>query len=338
MELSVLIPTRGRGKKLARCVAALARQTLPGDRYEVVVAFDGPDGAAREACERAWAAAGGRAGGMRVLELPHRGYTVARNELIQAARGRVMVSLNDDVRPSPEFLGVHAREQQERTAAGRPAVVVGHSPYVVPERDTLLNRLVRETGMVFFYDAMNTPEGLADRERDWGFRHCFGLNFSAPMELVRAAGGFTALEHAYGYDDIELAHRLGMPVIYRPEALAEHDHAYTTADILDRERALGRAAWAFAGVRPGFARDLFGRDIRSAEEVEYSRQFVARERATAGRLRGTFEALGELPPTAVPAGEGVVVRALAEQHVLLKRWCWRAGLLEGAGEGAPELG
>src|SRR6185503_17009447 len=113
-------------------------------------------------------------------------------------------------------------------------------------------------------DQMDTPGALADPERDWGFRHCWGLNFSAPMQAVRAVGGFTAFPMAYGYDDIELAFRLQrrfeMPVLYRPGALAEHDHRYLPEDVLRRERQLGQAAWRFAGLNPEFARTVFGRD------------------------------------------------------------------------------
>lgn len=339
MDVSVLIPTRGRADKLCRCLAALAHQRS-SLHVEVVVGFDGPDAASRAEAERAWLAAGGREEALRAIEYPHQGLINCRNQMIDEARGRVLISINDDVTPAPGFIAAHAQEQLSRLAAGRPAIIVGHSPYAVPARDSLLNRLVRSTPMVFFYDVMNTPEALADTERDWGFRHCFGLNFSAPMPMVREAGGFRRVECPYGYEDIELAFRLrerfALPVLYRPAALAEHDHSYEPADLIRREEALGRAAWCFALANPAFAQAVFGRDIASEAELGYSREFVSRERALVNRVRASFMTLGELPPDAVGSGHAQSLLTLIyQQHLPLKRWCWRKGLLEAAGAAVP---
>ena len=305
----------------------------------MLVGLDGADEGVRVEAERTWARAGRRPGGLRLIAYAQQGLIGVRNRLIGEARGDLLVSINDDVLPLPGFVGAHVAAHAERA---RPAMVVGHSPYVAPEResarDTLLNRLVRETGMVFFYDVMNTPEALADRERDWGFRHCFGLNFSAPLEMVRGAGGFRRVECPYGYEDIELAFRLkkayAMPVLYRPEALAEHEHFYEPRDIVERERQLGRTAWHFARANPEFGRAVFGREITSEEEVAYSREFVERERAVADRIRASFEMLGQMPAVAVSgAHEAEVMKLVYEQHLLLKRWVWRSGLIEAAGSG-----
>jgi hypothetical protein len=236
-----------------------------------------------------------------------------------------------------------------REAERGPAIVVGDAPYKqrgAGELDSILDRLVRETSMVFFYDRMNTPEGRRDRQRDWGFRHCYGLNFSADLERVREVGGFLARAHVYGYDDIELAFRLcktfDAPVLYRPEAIATHDHFYTSAGLMERERALGRAAWVFAGANPAFGEAVFGRDIRSRQEIDYSREFVRRERAAADRSRQTLSSLEHIPADSIGAGHApALVRALYEQHLIAKRWEWRMGLLEaadGGGESIPPHG
>lgn len=347
MFLTVHIPTHARADKLARCVGALARQTLPPDRFEVLVGFDGPDPETRRRAEAAWRDAGGRPGGLRTFELERRGYIPVRAALLDAAApglpGPVtLVSLNDDVVPAPGCLAVHAREAEARHAAGAPAVIVGHSPFIAPPADgvgdTLLNRLARETDLVFFYAVMNTPEALAEPGRDWGFRHCFGLNFSAPLALVREAGGIPPLEHTYGYDDIELAHRLtrrGLPVLYRPAASAPHDHLYHPIDLIERERALGRAAWAYAGVNPGFARDVFGRDIRDGRELDAAAESVSRDGAAAPQMQSEFAAMAARPGAAVAPGETDVLRSLLRSWRPLKRWLWSRGLLEAAGRTDP---
>src|SRR5690606_10528867 len=139
-------------------------------------------------------------------------------------------------------------------------------------------------------------------------------------------GGFTAFPLLYGYDDIEIAWRIarhapGTPVLFRPGACAPHDHRYTPADVLAREGKLGATAWRFAGHNPGFALDTFGRDIRSAAEIAYSREFVAREARDAARLRDTFLAFDRIPASSVGGAAGAerlaLLGALAQQHLLL---------------------
>ena len=342
MDATTIIPTHARVDKLCRCVAALARQEGP-QRAEVVVGFDGPDPEARAACEHAWAQSGGAPPLLRTIEYSRRGLINVRNAMIGEARGRVLISLNDDTYADPRLVLSHVREQGLAAAAGRPAVVVGRAPYLVPERDTLLNRMARETPLVFFYDVMDAPESLAQPDKDWGFRHCFGLNFSAPTALVREVGGFRAVEGCfYGHEDIELGFRLqqrfSMPVLYRPAASVLHDHALEPLDLIRREEALGRASWCFAKASPEFGRAVFGRDVTGGDELSYSRAFVERERALVERVRTSFMTLGTLPANAVGGADaGALMTLLYQQHLPLKRWLWRKGLLEAAGETVATL-
>lgn len=335
MDVSVLIPTFERAAKLGACVGSQARQRTSCG-FEVVVGLDGPDDESRDAAEAAWREAEGAAGGLRVIECGRAGYTIVRNRLVAEARGRVMLSLNDDVVADPGLVDAHWREHERRRVERMgPAIVVGDAPYARRPRgqsDSMLDRVVRETSMVFFYDVMNTPEGLRDREKDWGFRHCFGLNFSAQTALVREVGGFLALPHVYGYDDIELGWKLSRrfktPVIYRPEARVVHEHFYTAASLVEREFALGKAAWAFAGVNPEFAQAVFGREIRSGAELARAREYLETERDRAGAARTVLEELERMPSSAA----GASVRDWYERCLPAKRWEWRRGLLAAASE------
>ena len=339
MDVSVVIPTFGRPEKIAACLTGLARQTLAADRYEVLVGLDGPDDRTGAAVQEAWLAAGGAEGRVRILPCPREGLNATRNRVLESARGSVMLSLNDDVLPEPDLLDAHLRAHAAaRDRLGRDAIIVGYSPFIERADETLFDALCRHTSLLFFYDSM---VAATDRWRDWGFRHCFGLNFSVSLALVRAVRGFTAFPLLYGYDDIEIAWRInrhvpGTPVLFRPEASAPHDHRYTPADVLSRERKLGGTAWRFAGENPGFALDTFGRDIRTEAELAYSREFVEREARDAERVREVFLSLDSVPAaTLAPAGtpEGATtLRALAQQFLLCKRWEWRKGLLDAAAE------
>jgi GT2 family glycosyltransferase len=335
-DLSVLIPTFGRPRKAATCVAALARQTLDRHLYEVLIGVDGPDPDTEVAVAEAWADAPPE--GLRVVAGERAGTGPTRNRLLEVCRGATLLVLNDDIRPEPDFLAVHLREQRRAADAGRPAVIAGHSPWIPPGEeagDTLFDRLVRETSMVFFYDRMTDDEP----QRDWGFRHAWGLNVSMPTEAAVGVGGWAPVLYEYGHDDLELAWRLrrhrNLPVLFRPEARAPHDHRLSPRGYLAREFLLGRSAWAYAKRNPDFGRDLFGRDITSAEELAYSRAYVERERAAAARAYESFVGLADLPASAVDGPDaGALVNLVYEQHLPLKRWMWRGGQLAVA-EGRP---
>lgn len=343
---SVVIPTYQRAEKLRRCVERLGRQAgLEGGSFEVLVGLDGPDEASARAAREGWSAGGGAEGGLVVVECARAGYNATRNAVLSRARGRLLVSLNDDVLPEPGLIASHVWAHDEargRLGHGR-SIVVGWSPFVEVEGASVLDELCAHSSMLFFYDRMIGPtavEGADDPWRDWGFRHCYGLNFSADLAAVREAGGFVALPMAYGYDDIEMAHRLGWrsmgsggaPVLFRPGARADHDHRYGAAEVLEREVRLGRSAWHFAAERPEFARAVFGREVRSVEEVSYSRAFVRREEGAARRLEESFLGLERLEARALGSGAErlAMLRLVYEQHLLLKRWHWRRGLLMAA--------
>ncbi len=347
MEMSVVIPTHGRPDKLAACLRALARQTLDAERFETLVGIDGGTRderaaeAVRTALRDAWPA--DRSDRLAVVPLPRGGQAAVRNALLARACGETIVFLNDDVVPDAGLLAAHLAAQREANEPGRTALVVGAAPWRVHEPDRLFDRLIRETSMIFFYDRMDAMvrTGEVGRDHDWGFRHAWMLNLSAPASLVREAGGLSVFPDTYGYEDDELAWRLGQRfgtrVLYRPEAAAVHDHRMEPDDYLRREFRLGHAAWGFARAAPECARAMFGRDVTNGEEVEYSREFVRRERATTERLEASFRSLADLPADAVsgPHAESLV-RLAYEQHLLLKRWHWRKGLLAAAAEDASQ--
>lgn len=326
-DISVIIPTHGRADRLGVLLRALAAQTLAPDRFEVLVGFDGADAEAEDAARRAWPEE--RRGSLVLRALERRGQASVRNALIKEARSPLLVFLNDDMVPAPDLLeahGVAQREARERCPGG--AIVIGGAPWVVRTPDRMLDRLIRETSMIFFHDQMTER----DPWRDWGFRHAWLLNLSVHAAAVREVGGLTVFPSTYGYEDDELAYRLherfGMPVLYRPGAVAHHDHRYEPRAYLEREFRLGYAALGFARTTPACALAMFRRDIATAEERAYSAAFVERERAGAARAMAPFESLARIPSDAVSGAHARELIALVyQQHLGLKRWMWRAGLL-----------
>lgn len=389
--VSVLIPTRGRPAKLASCLAHLAAQHLPhGMAFEVLVAIDGPDPATNAACDAARAAlsrAGNSSIMLRTIEGPREGYMVARNRALAAARGELILSINDDVRPAPGFVAAHARAHMDAAARGiRLCIVSGASPWIAHEPDRLFDRMIRETGMVFFYNVMDRALAAAahernraaalerERWRDWGFRHAWGLNTSIPAWALTRTGPYAEYAGGYGYEDVEIVHRvrarhastLGLaPVLYRPEALAPHDHRMDPRDYLSREYRLGYTALSFARVSAACARELFGREIVAdpSAALRDACDFLDREHAPAHRAAGFLTRAATLPAfdgpaestrddgappaattaAATPAPTAAATSALAafaaetarDAHIPAKRWMWHAGFAD-ALIGAPQ--
>ncbi len=151
---SVVLPTRGDPTKLSRVLDALSRQTLPRDRFEVLISFDGvaPDAAAAERLARL---------GARVVESEsRRGPGAARNLAARAARGEYLAFTEDDCTPEPDWL--------ERAAAR-----VGREPAIdVLEGETF------------------QPDGSPTRRRDGDRPHYLPTNLFVRRSSFERAGGY----------------------------------------------------------------------------------------------------------------------------------------------------
>lgn len=335
MEASVLIPTCGRLDKLRQCVRLLSQQTVHPSRFEVLIGVDGADPGVEDALREFWT---GPASNLIVRVFSQRGQAAVRNGLLPEARGETLIFLNDDMRPEHTLVAAHLSAQKERSRSRRPMIVVGDSPWIVHEPDRMFDLVLRESSMVFFHDRMRNAEDALTR--DWGFRHAWMLNLSIPTWAVREVGGLSEFPSTYGYEDDDLAWRLherfGSPVRYRPDAMAWHDHRYEPMGYLEREYRLGYAALGFARQAPQCAGEMFGRDLLDPKEHEYTKWFVESERSGAQRAMGPFVQLTQMPAT---FADGPFARELIDvcysQHLPLKRWCWRSGLLD-AVEGAEQ--
>lgn len=340
--VSVILPTRERPEKLRACLDLLARQEPDSPPFEVLVSLDGPCEASREVIQSHT--------GLRhltVTEAPRQGIAVAKNQAIERATGRLLLFINDDVLPSASFVSSHALAHSDRENRGLgDAMVLGHSPWVMPEGATLFDRLMAQSSLVFFYDQMITEldEVSAPRDHDWGFRHAWNLNLSVRASLVREAGGFCPAIANCCYEDIELAWRMnrcrdgGVPVLFRPEASAPHDHRYTPDGYLEREHRLGYAAYGFAKASPECALEVFGCELDAVDELAYAARFIEHEQGAEKRLLASFRDLAGLPADAIARGDTArkLLKSLEQQAILLRRLAFRRGLILAAEGGRIE--
>ena len=340
----MVIPTRDRLDRLEKCLRSLCNQTIGRDRFEVIVTVDGVDKGEGELCRalsselcvrvmaRESAGDGGSGTG-------GNGPAAARNRAISAAAGSLLLLLNDDVVCAADLVEKHVEAQREasswsssaaRSSSSRfdgPVMVVGAAPWAVRAPDRRVDRLVRETSLVFFYDKMNSD----DPQHDWGFRHAWTLNLSVATSAVREVGGFCEGLQRPVYEDVELAFRLrerfNCPVLYRPGAVVTHEHFYEPIALLEREAVLGHQSWRLAEVSPACALAIFGRDMRSDAAVRTSVQTVCD--GVPGGLVGWFAEFSESVDDVgiVDDGKGVASSAAEDFERLLpiRRWCRALG-------------
>lgn len=183
--LSVVVPTHGRAEGAQRALEALAAQALPGPWELVVVDDASPDGtwAMLQSLAQAGAAKG-QGPHWRLLRLGrNHGRAGARQQALRAARGPLVVFVDDDVVLAPGALAAHLK------AHARPG-----GPWLLRGRAVDV--------------AAWPPAGAAPPRGPAGALAFVTNHASAPSDLLKAAGGFDLAFTAYGWEDLELGERL----------------------------------------------------------------------------------------------------------------------------------
>ncbi|MDN4160817.1 glycosyltransferase [Nocardioides abyssi] len=232
--VTVVVTHYEQPRELARTLHAIARQTHPADRLEVVVADDGS------------AVAPAVPAGVRLVRQADRGFraAAARNLGAAAGTGEVLAFLDADTTPEPGYVAAVSRLPHLLPEA----LVVGRRRHAdlsaVP-----LDAPVEEAGPAH---ELPSPAWLADghaRTRDLldaddtSYRYVLSAVAACSRWLHETIGGFDPTFTTYGGEDWEWAARAwrhGALLAHEPAAVAWHDGpdfaGRSTA--ADRERAL----------------------------------------------------------------------------------------------------
>ncbi len=203
-EVSVVVPYYRDQDGLDRLLAALARQTMPADRFEVVVADDGSPQPPR--------IPDGLAFGVQVVRQPDRGFraSAARAMGARAAAGRVLAFLDGDMLPEPGYLEAACA----LPLADPAAVVVGrrrHADPTVAERGWMPGEALPEGAEleepVWLLDGYRQTTDLR-RADATSYRFVISAVLTVARQVYAEAGGFDPAFVGYGGEDWELGYRL----------------------------------------------------------------------------------------------------------------------------------
>ncbi|HEV7807736.1 MAG TPA: glycosyltransferase [Solirubrobacteraceae bacterium] len=216
---SIIVPTRERAGYLDVALASIAPQAAAAGA-EVLVVDDGPSPAAR--------AAAARHGARYVAHDASRGLNAARNTAIDAARGELLVFVDDDVAVRPGWLA--ALLEADAHAEADVGVLTG--PIHARFEDHRLPSCGREGPPISSQD-----HGPADRD----VGQAWGANMTVRRSAIVRAGRFDESRELYG-DEQEWQARLraaGGRIRYVAAAGLDHRRAGDDA----RLRSLARAAY-----------------------------------------------------------------------------------------------
>jgi GT2 family glycosyltransferase len=226
VDVSVVIPTHGRPDKLARCLSALARQTIPPAAVEVVVVDDDSPVPVDAAIARRLPMT------CAVHRVPRGGPAAARNRGVERAAGAVVAFTDDDCEPEPGWLAALLQALHSSDAPGAGGHVVNGLPRNhYAEASQLL--------VSFLCEYYNGPAGA---------RFFTSNNLAFRRDAFVRAGGFDERYQYAAGEDRELCDRFasrGAPLTYAPDAVVRHSHDLSGPRFVRQHFTYGRGAWGY---------------------------------------------------------------------------------------------
>lgn len=240
MHISIIIPTYNRDRVLKDCLRALFDQTLPKNKYEVIVVDDGSIDDTKKVVKK-FVDDGEN---VKYLFQKNQRQGIARNNGLKIAKGKIIVFIGDDIIVDKKFLEEHLKfhlryENENEAVLGltkwHPKLTL--TPYMewLTCGSSILGKF---GGHQFAYEKL---EGKL--MADYNFFYTSNISLKKSLLLKHP---FDDSFSGYGWEDIELGYRLyknvGLKIYYNPDALGFHDHVLTEEGMPDRMRSIGKYA------------------------------------------------------------------------------------------------
>lgn len=232
IHVSVVIATFNRKEILERALPALAAQT--GEAvYEVIFVDDGSSDHSNELFQDAvqrWAPI------FRYIPIAHSGSPARpRNTGIRAARGEVILLLDDDVVPDPTLIAEHAKFHRDNPDLRDAALGELYLPDSVASDPMSLFHS-------FSYDEVR-------RQTRLGYLFFWTCNVSVKREFMIQYGMFDEDAALHPLEDMECGYRLfqsGLRLTFLPSARGQHLHNMRPQWVAEKGQRTGRAQFALS--------------------------------------------------------------------------------------------
>ncbi|MCW2698846.1 MAG: hypothetical protein JWQ45_381 [Blastococcus sp.] len=227
-SVTLILPTYNRRGVVETTLRSYLRLDYPPELLEVVVADNSTDGTP----DMVRAVAAGSPFPMWCLAGEERLPAVKRNAALRAARGDLVLFLNDDVWVRPDCVRRHV-EAHARHA--QPVAVLGH----VEQSDKM-----PWTPFGAWYRPFAYGEIAGRTGEDVGYRYSWSMNLSLPRQVMLDRNLVFHEDWAtIGHEDIELGYRwtrAGYAVVYEPLAWGEHFHPHSLDSACRLQESIGR--------------------------------------------------------------------------------------------------
>jgi len=224
-KVSVVIPTCNKKHLLSRTLSSLFSQRPDCSQFEIVVVDDGSQDGTSE-----------------ILGNPHpvplvverhaetRGRAPSRNTGILRATGEIVVFLDDDMVVGPDFIQAHVTAQGD----GEKRVVIGNVSTAPEANGSSVSRYLDTRGVKKVKDKKNIPP-----------RYFLTNNSSVKREFLLSVGLFDPEFVTYGFEDVDLGHRMGKAggeFVYAENAESFHIHRHSLNEFLEKKVLCGKSS------------------------------------------------------------------------------------------------
>lgn len=315
LELSVILCSYNRGSTLVRCLEYFCKQTVPTERWEVVLVNDGSKDNTHELVHsREWPFQ------LNYIHQENTGLAGARNAGIQSARGKVLLLINDDTMAAPDLIEQHLAAHQKHPRS----MILGAFEYEPWALQSGFMQAVNRSTVVFGY-----PDLVEGKTYDYMFSYTCNLSVSA--EAYQEAGLFDTSFKSYGAEDTEMGYRLekaGYRVVYHPKARADHAHALTLDEFIRRQINVGSNFARFFRIHPEVVRQP--RWGRTCEASRFQTECMVEGQA--GEIQNVVQKIRSLEAdwkAANDAGRDAIAQKLVPLLQRISGYYWVAGLVKG---------
>ena len=235
LPLSVIICTYNRADFLKQVLESLQSQTLPQSEFEIILIDDGSSDNTGETVRSFQAFLP-----LKYFYQGNAGLASAKNHGIFAARGRIVLFLDDDDIAAPTLLEEHVKAHHEYPLDNY--AVLHYTGWAPGLTVTPLMHFVTEVGCFLFYYPHIKHGDVLDYTFFWGGRSSCKRAF-----LIRR-GVFNPV-FRFGCEDIELGYRLSkydLRVVYNSRGVSEMIRPLAFDDFCRRLIKQGRSQYVFS--------------------------------------------------------------------------------------------